>query len=162
MEHTMPDDELMFLPEVAKRLRMPESTLRKMRMRGEGPPGTKMGRFVKFRHGDVEAWLAARFEPPVAMPSSVPPTGALAAARYFPWADITEAIALTVFDECEDHDRDAVSAAVRAAMEAGYEAYMLGLNRIPHVNAEANAMIALRDALDEHLGRRDVPHVEAG
>lgn len=36
------------------------SSLQKERVRGDGPPFVKMGRLVRYRPGDVRAWVAAR------------------------------------------------------------------------------------------------------
>lgn len=37
-----------------------ESYFEKLRVRGEGPPYIKVGRAVRYRDSDVDAWLAAR------------------------------------------------------------------------------------------------------
>jgi predicted DNA-binding transcriptional regulator AlpA len=51
-------DDLLLLPEVAEITRRPESTLRWLRHRGEGPRGHRSGRRVYYRRSDVMAWLA--------------------------------------------------------------------------------------------------------
>lgn len=49
---------LMTLPEVAAYLRIPLKTLYDMRYRGVGPVGIKVGRHVRLRREDLDAWLA--------------------------------------------------------------------------------------------------------
>jgi excisionase family DNA binding protein len=44
--------------EVADLCRTSPETVRYWRYRGEGPPGTKVGRKVLYRESDVRAWLA--------------------------------------------------------------------------------------------------------
>ncbi len=39
------------------------STLQKWRVRGDGPPFVKVGRLVRYRPEDVEAWVAMRSAP---------------------------------------------------------------------------------------------------
>lgn len=45
-------------PEVAEFLKMPERTLGQWRYLGTGPRFVKIGRHVRYRWSDVEAWLA--------------------------------------------------------------------------------------------------------
>ena len=52
------DSESMLLPEVAQLTRLPTSTLRWMRHKGEGPPAAKAGRRLVYRRADVLEWLA--------------------------------------------------------------------------------------------------------
>ncbi|WP_410001606.1 helix-turn-helix transcriptional regulator [Sphingosinicella rhizophila] len=55
------EDALLTLPEVAKLLNVPTSRLYKGRVSGTGvPPAIKLGRLIRFRRGDVRAWLEAQ------------------------------------------------------------------------------------------------------
>ena len=46
--------------QVAKRYRLSFHTLRKLRVRGSGPIFVKLGRAVRYRAQDVEAWIASQ------------------------------------------------------------------------------------------------------
>lgn len=46
--------------EVAAFLGVPVSTIYAWRYRSEGPPGYRVGRFVRFRRDEVLAWLDQR------------------------------------------------------------------------------------------------------
>ena len=46
--------------EAAKRTGLASATLRKLRLTGEGPPFMKLGRAVRYRREDLDAWLEAR------------------------------------------------------------------------------------------------------
>lgn len=48
--------------DLAERWGIAEQTLRHWRMRGEGPRAFTVGRLVRFRLEDVEAWEAAQLE----------------------------------------------------------------------------------------------------
>lgn len=50
-------ERLMSLAEVADHLGVPIKTLYTWRSRGQGPPGYRIGRHVRYRRADVEAWL---------------------------------------------------------------------------------------------------------
>lgn len=52
-----PDEELLTLPEVAARLRVPVNTLRWWRQQGTGPAFFKLGRRLVTTTGDLRAWL---------------------------------------------------------------------------------------------------------
>jgi excisionase family DNA binding protein len=52
-------EPLATLREVADYLRLPPKTLYSWRYRGEGPPGIRVGRHVRYRWADVEGWLSA-------------------------------------------------------------------------------------------------------
>lgn len=54
---------LMTPQEVADFLGMPVATLRKWRSTGTGPPIYRLGKHVRYRLPDVEAWLAERAVP---------------------------------------------------------------------------------------------------
>ncbi len=59
---TPPDvnDELLTIDEVAEMLRVPVGTLRYWRHLGAGPHSFKVGRWVRYRRGDVRAWINAK------------------------------------------------------------------------------------------------------
>ena len=46
--------------EAAARIGLSSSTLRKLRLRGEGPAFLKLGRAVRYREIDIDAWVSAR------------------------------------------------------------------------------------------------------
>ena len=50
-------DRYLTTSDVAERCRTSESTIRYWRLRGEGPPGFKVGRRVLYREEDVAKWL---------------------------------------------------------------------------------------------------------
>jgi excisionase family DNA binding protein len=53
--------ECLRVPEAAKYLALAQSTLAKMRLRGDGPRFVKAGpRTVTYRKTDLDAWLEAR------------------------------------------------------------------------------------------------------
>ena len=56
------DDELITLAVLAAMLKVPRQTVYAWRSRGEGPPGIKLGKHVRYRKRDVEKWLDARTE----------------------------------------------------------------------------------------------------
>ncbi len=60
----MPEDAgrrpLASVEEVAAYLGVPVATLYRWRSRSEGPPGFRVGRFVRYRWADVDAWLEQR------------------------------------------------------------------------------------------------------
>ena len=43
--------------QIAEYLEIPEPTLRQWRHKGTGPQWTRVGRHVRYRWSDVEAWL---------------------------------------------------------------------------------------------------------
>jgi len=51
------DDRLMTIAELAAYLQIPEQTVYRWRKRGAGPKGFRVGRHVRFRRDDVDAWL---------------------------------------------------------------------------------------------------------
>lgn len=52
------------LEEVAAFLGVPAATVYRWRSRGEGPPGHRVGRFVRYRWADVDDWLDTRKDRP--------------------------------------------------------------------------------------------------
>ena len=50
-------DRLMTLAELAEMLGIPVNTLYGWRCRGEGPPGYRIGRHIRYRRTAVEEWL---------------------------------------------------------------------------------------------------------
>ena len=56
----MAAEKLMTLPELAELLGVPMGTLYGWRHRGEGPPGYRIGRHVRYRRAAVEAWIESQ------------------------------------------------------------------------------------------------------
>ena len=56
-------DQLLTAAEVATYLGVPVATLYAWRHRNEGPPGLRVGRFLRYRSADVERWLDAQQQP---------------------------------------------------------------------------------------------------
>jgi excisionase family DNA binding protein len=56
----MEPDQLLTVEQLAGLLQVPQQTIYAWRSRGEGPPGMKVGRHVRYRRRDVEAWLDSR------------------------------------------------------------------------------------------------------
>lgn len=48
--------------EVAEYLHVPLQTIYQWRTRGYGPPATKIGKHIRYRPADVEAWVNDRIE----------------------------------------------------------------------------------------------------
>lgn len=53
-------DPLLLPQEAADLLRSTPSTLAKLRLFGAGPPFVKIGRLVRYRQSDLDAWIATR------------------------------------------------------------------------------------------------------
>lgn len=65
------NDRLLTVEELALYLGVPRATVYAWRSRGEGPPGYRIGKFVRFRLSEVEAWLETRRDegtPPLPRP----------------------------------------------------------------------------------------------
>ncbi|MEO0624280.1 MAG: helix-turn-helix domain-containing protein [Pseudomonadota bacterium] len=61
MTATAPEDErLLTRPEVAERYGISRRYLEIAVVRGEGPPLIRIGRSVRYRSSDVEAWIEAQ------------------------------------------------------------------------------------------------------
>ena len=56
----MTTERLMTLADLAEFLGVPVGTLYGWRHRGEGPPGYRIGRHVRYRRGEVEAWIESQ------------------------------------------------------------------------------------------------------
>ncbi len=59
---TIPAEPLLTLDEVAAYIRTPKKTLYTWRSAGKGPRAMKFGGALKYRLGDVDAWLAEQYE----------------------------------------------------------------------------------------------------
>lgn len=53
----MSDEELLTTDELAAETKTPPSRWNKARLTGDGPPFLKIGHLVRYRRGDVRAWL---------------------------------------------------------------------------------------------------------
>ncbi len=53
----MQTTDLLTFSDLSALLKVPVQTLYGWRSRGEGPPGMKVGRHVRYRRDAVEAWL---------------------------------------------------------------------------------------------------------
>ncbi len=62
MAETQTIPALLTLREVAEILRVPCSTLYQWRGRGHGPRAYRVGRHLRYRAEDVDAWIAERRE----------------------------------------------------------------------------------------------------
>lgn len=56
-------EHLLSLDEVAQQLAVPVGTLRYWRHRNDGPRSLKVGRHVRYRPADIEAWLEMQGNP---------------------------------------------------------------------------------------------------
>ena len=52
-----PLERLLSVRELAEYLGVPLATLYTWRYRNEGPPGFRVGRHLRYRHSDIEAWI---------------------------------------------------------------------------------------------------------
>ena len=50
-------DRLLSIDEVSTYIDIPKNTLYRWRVDGKGPRGIRMGKHVRFRRSEVEAWL---------------------------------------------------------------------------------------------------------
>ena len=55
-------ERLLTVEELAEYLGVPVATLYQWRHRGEGPPGFRVGRYIRYRRNDVEQWIRDRLE----------------------------------------------------------------------------------------------------
>jgi excisionase family DNA binding protein len=56
------DDELLTEAELADLLKVSARTIRDWRVKGSGPPALRLGRGIRYRRRDVDAWLEAQAE----------------------------------------------------------------------------------------------------
>ena len=56
----MSTDRLMSVPEVAEYLGIPQTTIYQWNYQRTGPPAFRVGRHLRFKRDDVEAWLRRR------------------------------------------------------------------------------------------------------
>ena len=62
-EHSRPEpDRLMTIDEVAAYIQLPKNTLYKLRSQGNGPRAARLGRHLRYRRSDVDAWITARLD----------------------------------------------------------------------------------------------------
>ena len=57
-----PRDQLLTVEELADYLGVPVATLYQWRYRREGPPGFRVGRYVRYRRTDVKAWIERQLD----------------------------------------------------------------------------------------------------
>ncbi|WP_026423175.1 helix-turn-helix transcriptional regulator [Actinokineospora inagensis] len=57
MSNQQPRARLWGIPEVSEYLGVPEQTIYQWRTKKYGPPGRKIGKYVRFRPEDVIAWV---------------------------------------------------------------------------------------------------------
>ena len=60
MQDNFTDDRLLSRPEVQTHFGLTQRFLEVSAVRGNGPPFIKLGRSVRYRVGDVRAWIEAR------------------------------------------------------------------------------------------------------
>lgn len=60
MQDTITDDRLLSRPGVQTHFGLTQRFLEVAAVRGNGPPFIKLGRAVRYRVGDVRAWIDAR------------------------------------------------------------------------------------------------------
>lgn len=50
-------DRLLTVDELAEMIQIPKATLYKWRSEGTGPPGMRLGKYVRYRRSEVERWI---------------------------------------------------------------------------------------------------------
>jgi excisionase family DNA binding protein len=50
-------DRLLTVDDLANQLNVPVATIYAWRYRRQGPPGFRVGKHLRYRHGDVEKWV---------------------------------------------------------------------------------------------------------
>ncbi len=60
LEHPPSPEPLWTPTETAEFLRIPRQTLYKWRVTGDGPPGYRVGRHLRYLPAEVKAWVRAR------------------------------------------------------------------------------------------------------
>ena len=58
-------DRLLTVEDLADYLAVPVATVYAWRYRRQGPPGFRVGRYLRFRRGDVDRWINDRLTPDV-------------------------------------------------------------------------------------------------
>lgn len=58
----MPESDLLSPDELAAYLKVPVKTIYNWRSEGKGPRGIRVGRHVRFRQAEIEAWLDRNVE----------------------------------------------------------------------------------------------------
>ena len=53
-------DRLLTVEDLAEYLAVPVATVYASRYRRQGPPGFRVGRYLRFRRGDVDRWISDR------------------------------------------------------------------------------------------------------
>lgn len=56
-------DHLLTTPELAAYAGIPVATIYQWRVKGQGPRAIRVGRHLRFRQADVEAWLETMADP---------------------------------------------------------------------------------------------------
>ena len=56
------DDRLLTVEDLANFLDVPIKTLYAWRYHGEGPVGFRVGRYIRYRRTDVEAWIERQLD----------------------------------------------------------------------------------------------------
>ncbi len=56
-------EQLLTTAQLAAYLQVPVATIHQWRYRGEGPRGAKVGKHLRWRRADVDAWLEAQSQP---------------------------------------------------------------------------------------------------
>ena len=57
-------ERLLSIPDLAECLGLPKTTIYRWRHRGEGPTGYRVGKHVRYRESEVEAWLEGQRDQP--------------------------------------------------------------------------------------------------
>jgi excisionase family DNA binding protein len=57
------DDRMMTVEDLAEYLGLPVGTIYKQRSEGTGPPGFRLGKHVRWRRSEVDAWLESKRDP---------------------------------------------------------------------------------------------------
>ena len=60
-----PLDRLLSAQEVAEYLGVPLATIYNWRHRSQGPPGLRVGRHLRYRRRDLEAWIERQLDDPI-------------------------------------------------------------------------------------------------
>jgi excisionase family DNA binding protein len=53
---------LMTIDQVAEYTQLPKNTLYKMRSEGQGPRAARLGKHLRYRKSDVDAWIVSRLD----------------------------------------------------------------------------------------------------